>query len=141
MRHTASRDAMETKEQTTILIAEDDDGHARLIELGLAGSGLRCPLIRFKDGLEAWYFLSGKSEPCLKPDILYVLLLDLRMPKLGGIEVLERLNAAAPLKNLRVIVVSTSDNPAELARCRTLGFPAFLPKPVDFNKLAQLIKW
>lgn len=131
---------MGANEQPTILIAEDNDGHARLLEFALAEAGLRNPRLRFKDGAETWAFLSGKSEPCLQASASYVLLLDLRMPKMGGIEVLERLNAALPLKNLRVIVTSTSDNPAELARCRILGFPAFLPKPVDFNKLADLIK-
>ena len=130
---------MEDTEQPTILIAEDDDGHARLIELGLAGNGLRNPVRRFRDGTEVWAFLSGESDPCLQPEREYVLLLDLRMPKMDGLEVLRRLKSAPPLKNLRIIIISTTDDPAEQRCCRELGCAGFLPKPIDSAKLAEMI--
>ena len=131
---------MEVKEQMTVIIAEDDAGHARLLELLLAEAGLRNPVIRFKDGTEVWEFISGKSGARLQPGRSCLLLLDLRMPGMGGMEVLERLKAAPHLKeNLRVIISSCTDDSAELDRCRRLGCDGFLPKPVDAEKLAAII--
>ena len=132
---------MKDDEQPTILIAEDDEGHARLIELGLAEEGLSNPVKRFRDGAETWAFLSGKSDPCLQPDRPYLLLLDLRMPGMDGLEVLRRLKSAPPLKNLRIIITSTTDDPAEQGRCRGLGCADFMLKPIDTAKLAKMIKF
>ncbi|MBI5743619.1 MAG: response regulator [Elusimicrobia bacterium] len=123
-----------------ILIAEDDDGHARLIRLGLEEAGLRNPVVRFKDGAEAWDFISCKRSPCLQAESRYLLLLDLRMPNMGGIELLRLLKASPDIRNVQVILVSTTDDPADMDICRKLGCSDFLSKPVNVGLLAGLIK-
>jgi CheY-like chemotaxis protein len=131
---------MENNEQVTILIAEDDDGHARLIQRRFEEVGVHNPVIRFKDGAEAWDFISGKSAPCLAPDKHYLLLLDIRMPNMDGVEVLKRVKGDASLKNMPVIMLTTTDDPKEVARCYELGCNNYLVKPIDFDRFSETIK-
>ena len=140
MRRTASRVAMETKEQTTILVAEDDDGHARLIQRRFEEVGVRNPVIRFKDGAEAWDFVSGKSAPCLVPEQHYLLLLDIRMPNMDGLEVLRRVKSDERLKSIPVIMLTTTDDPKEVGRCYELGCNNYLVKPINFDEFSETIK-
>ena len=78
------------EEKVTILIAEDDDGHFSLIRKNLLRSGLTNEIIRFVDGQEALDFLFGNGEDSKRaPDSRYLLILDIRMPKVDGVKVLE----------------------------------------------------
>jgi CheY-like chemotaxis protein len=130
---------MREKSLETILLAEDNDGHARLIELALEEAKARNPLIRFNNGLGAWEFISGKSKPGLEPDKRYLILLDIRMPVMDGIELLRRISAAPSINNLRVAIITTSEDSADQRRCRELGCEDFLIKPVTAGKLLDLI--
>ena len=124
----------------TILIAEDDDGHAQLLRRGLLDAGLRNPLLRFKDGRETWDFLSGAAKPCFEPGMACLLLLDIRMPPPDGVELLRRMRADPRLNRLPVIMVTTTDDPKEIARCAELGSQGCLIKPVEFGQLLELTK-
>ena len=127
-------------ENVNILIAEDDEGHYRLITNRFREVGVVNPVVRFADGQEAWDFLSGESSPCLVPEQHYVLLLDIRMPGLDGIEVLRRVKADPRLKKLPVIMLTTTDDQVEIERCYALGCSSYLVKPVEFEKFAEVVK-
>lgn len=125
----------ETKPMT-ILLAEDDDGHARLVEERFEECGVRNPIIRFADGQAAWDFISGKTEDGES----YLLLLDIRMPRLDGVEVLRRIKRDARLRNMPVIMLTTTDDPVEIDLCYGLGCNNYLTKPVEFEKFSELIR-
>lgn len=124
----------------TILMAEDDDGHAQLVQERFESVGVRNRLIRFRQGDEAWDFLSGAVKPCVEKDKAYLLLLDIHMPGLDGIEVLRRVKSDTRLKNMPVIMLTTTDDPKEISRCYELGCNNYLTKPVEFEKFAEVIK-
>ncbi len=127
--------------ELTILIAEDDDGHAELIMTGLKESGICNHMIRFIDGKQTWDFISGKGKDMV-PDKnkSYLLLLDINMPKMDGIEVLERIKGDDDLKTLPVIMLTTTDDPQEVEKCYALGCNIYITKPVDFSKFAETLK-
>lgn len=131
---------MKKKELATILLAEDDDGHARLLERGLESAGVRNPLIRFRTGMEAWNFIFGKSDPCLEPGKPYLLLLDIRMPLMSGIDLLRRVKSDLRYRDIPAAMLTTTDDPKEIRRCHDLGCDNFLIKPVDAAALAELFK-
>jgi len=124
----------------TILMAEDDDGHATLVRERFENIGVRNPLIRFKDGLEAWNFLSGAAKPGIENGKGYLLLLDIRMPGLDGIEILRRVKSDPRLMSIPVIMLTTTDDPREIGVCYELGCNNYLIKPVEFDKFAEVLK-
>ncbi|MDR3669685.1 MAG: response regulator [Holophaga sp.] len=122
----------------TILIAEDDDGHADLVVEQLQDAGLRCPIRRFRDGQEVVDFLhpaGGGSwdQPC-------VLLLDINMPRLDGIAVLKRLKGDPGTRSIPVIMLTTTDDPVEVAACYKLGCNLYITKPVEFEAFAETLE-
>jgi CheY-like chemotaxis protein len=124
----------------TILMAEDDDGHAQLVRERFESVGVFNPIIRFKNGEDAWAFLSGAAKPCIETGTAYLLLLDIRMPGLDGIELLRRVKADPRIKNMPVIMLTTTDDPREIGLCYELGCNNYLTKPVEFEKFAEVIK-
>ena len=132
---------MQRYKDLTILIAEDDDGHAELIMSGLKESGICNHMIRFIDGKQTWDFISGKGKDMvLDKNKSYLLLLDINMPKMDGIEVLERIKGNADFKNLPVIMLTTTDDPREVEKCYALGCNIYVTKPVNFLKFAETLK-
>jgi CheY-like chemotaxis protein len=132
---------MEKYKETIILIAEDDDGHAELIQEGLMESGVCNNMIRFSNGEEVWRFLSGTGgEKKRDTSKAYLLLLDIKMPRMDGIEVLKRLKANKDLKEILVIMLTTTDDPREVEECYKLGCNAYITKPVDFGSFAEVLK-
>lgn len=127
--------------ELTILIAEDDDGHADLIMTGLKESGICNHMIRFVDGKQTWEFISGKGKDMvLDKNKSYLLLLDINMPKMDGLEVLERIKGNDDFKSLPVIMLTTTDDPREVEKCYELGCNIYVTKPVDFLKFAETLK-
>lgn len=129
-----------TKE-VVILIADDDSGHVRLIEKNLQRAGLHNPITRFENGQAAldFFFRSGPG-PHARQDAAYLLLLDIRMPQVDGVEVLRRLKSSEELRRVPVIMLTTTDDPREVARCHQLGCSHYLVKPVDYERFAEAIK-
>lgn len=128
-----------TYEKIIILIAEDDDGHAELIIEGLRDSGVMNEIIRFSNGKEAWEFLSDKKVNT-KEKTSYLLLLDINMPKMDGIEVLSRIKSNPDLQHIIVIMLTTTDDPREVAKCYELGCNVYVTKPIDFIKFTETLK-
>lgn len=124
----------------TILIADDDDGHAFLVEDNLRRSGVTVPILRFSDGQEVLDFLFGRSgKPAFEPSRPYLLLLDIRMPKVDGVEVLRQTKANAAFRRLPIILLTTTDDPREVARCHELGCNVYIQKPVSWENFAAAI--
>jgi CheY-like chemotaxis protein len=122
----------------TILITDDDEGHTILVQDSLRRGGLENAMLTFGDGHELLDFLHGlHPQHRFDPHTQYLLLLDIRMPKLDGVETLRRIKGDPALKNLHVIMLSTTDDPREVSRCHELGCSSYLMKPVDFALFAN----
>lgn len=123
-----------------ILIAEDDDGHATLIIRNLRKAGLVNNIIHFMDGEEALNFLFKKGNgPHRMDEVNYLLLLDINMPKVDGVEVLKKLKEDELLKKMPVIMVTTTDDPREISNCHSLGCNCYISKPIDYEKFINAI--
>jgi CheY-like chemotaxis protein len=124
-----------------ILIAEDDDGHAELIIEGLTESGVKNQLKRFSNGEEAWKFISNTGDkPGRSKNYTYLLLLDINMPKMDGVEVLRRMKSDQELKDIPVMMLTTTDDPREVEACYRFGCNVYVTKPVDFSKFTETLK-
>ena len=127
--------------EVTILIAEDDEGHAALITKNLGRVGISNPMLHFKDGQEILDFLFRRGAPPHRESPAgYLLLLDIRMPKVDGTEVLRQVKADPELRKLPVIMVTTTDDPREVARCHEIGCNNYITKPVDYEKFILAIR-
>lgn len=129
------------RREVVILVADDDDGHARLIEKNLTRAGLHNKIERFASGQEVldFLFLRGEGRKRL-PETPYLLLLDIRMPKVDGVEVLRQIKQDPTLRKIPVSMLTTTDDPREVERCHTLGCSNYIVKPVDYDKFADAIK-
>ena len=129
------------KEEVVILLAEDDEGHAGLIENNLLRAGIKNKIIHFKDGDETLDFLLSKGDgPHLEDSTAYLLLLDIRMPRVDGIEVLETVKSDKKLSRMPVIMITTTDDPREVKRCHDLGCNTYITKPINYEKFMNAIK-
>ena len=127
--------------EVLILIADDDAGHARLIEKNLQRVGLHNPILRFENGQEILDFLFCRGKgPKMAPEASYLLLLDIRMPKVDGVEVLRQIKQDPELKKLPILMLTTTDDPREVDRCHALGCSSYIVKPVDYDKFSEAIK-
>ncbi|MDH4193702.1 MAG: response regulator [Nitrospirota bacterium] len=125
---------------TMVLIAEDDDGHAALIEKNLRRGGMERPSHRLRDGRETvdFFFGSEQHQPA-KGWHRYLLLLDINLPRINGIEVLRRIKEHEALKRVPVLMLSTTDDPKEVETCHAIGCNFYLIKPTDPDAFAQVI--
>jgi CheY-like chemotaxis protein len=128
------------READVILVAEDDENHAFLIQRAFKQACLLNPVHFVEDGEQAVAYLKGEGKysnreefplPCL-------LLLDLKMPNMNGFEVLEWIRQQPSLAPLRVIVLTTSGSTSDINRAYQLGANSFLTKPLDFRDFVQL---
>jgi CheY-like chemotaxis protein len=121
----------------TILIVDDDEGHAILIRQNLESAGVQNRIEHFRDGQAVLDFF--KSRPPTPTDS-YIVLLDIRMPKVDGIEVLRRMRADSQLRLLPIIMLTTTDDARDVQRCHQLGCSGYIQKPVDYDKFAEAIR-
>lgn len=131
---------MSMTQEVVIIIADDDAGHARLIEKNLTHVGLHNPIQRFENGQQVLDFLFCRGPGSHRQDgSAYLLLLDIRMPQVDGVEVLRQIKGDAALRKLPVIMLTTTDDPREIERCHLLGCNSYIVKPVDYDKFAEAI--
>jgi len=127
--------------EVVILIAEDDAGHASLIKKNLKRAGISNEIIHFKDGQETLDFLLHRGEgPHRVSDTGYLLLLDIRMPKVDGVEVLQQIKQDKELRKIPVIMITTTDDPREVEHCHSLGCSNYIAKPIDYDKFVESIR-
>lgn len=125
-----------------VLIAEDDDGHFELVHENLREAGVKNQLIRFRDGQEVLdFFFGSRSGPAqVEYGIPYVLLLDMRMPRVDGQQVLERLKSDEVLKRIPIIMLTTTDSPAEIEASYKHGCNGYITKPIDFDAFSEVLR-
>jgi CheY-like chemotaxis protein len=125
----------------SILIVEDDEGHARLIEKNLRRGKISNGITRVGDGQQALDFLfsEGAFAEHERPSPLLVLL-DLNMPVLDGYRVLERMKADPRTKQIPVVVLTTTDDAREVSRCYELGCSVYITKPVEYDSFCEAIQ-
>lgn len=129
------------RREVVILIADDDSGHARLIDKNLARAGLTNQVEHFENGQEVLDYLFQRGPGRKRtPETPYLLLLDIRMPKVDGVEVLRQVKRDPELRKIPVSMLTTTDDPREVERCHALGCSNYLVKPVDYEKFADAIK-
>jgi CheY-like chemotaxis protein len=127
-------------EPLSIVLAEDDDGHATLIQMNLERAGVANGFNRLKDGQEALDFIRGEGTHAGQPHGAILLLLDIKMPKVDGTEVLRQLKADPRTGAIPVIVLTTTDDPREVRRCYELGCNVYITKPVDYPAFIEAIR-
>ena len=125
----------------TILLAEDDPNDVELTLTALEKHNLANKVAVVHDGEEALDYLyhRGKFKASVNGNPIFVLL-DLKMPKLNGIEVLREMKSDKKLKTIPVIVLSSSREAPDLAECYKLGVNAYVVKPVDFQDFIEAVK-
>jgi CheY-like chemotaxis protein len=129
------------QKEMVILIAEDDMGHAALIQKNLRRAGITNQFIHFKDGEQTLDFLFRRTqEPRLVSGTPYLLLLDIQMPRVDGVEVLRQVKQDRELKKMPVIMLTTTDDPREVEYCYSLGCSNYIAKPVDYDNFVQSIQ-
>ena len=129
------------KTAPVILIVDDDEGHALLVRNNLEESGLSNRIEHFRNGQTVLDFLFRRgTRPGREEGQTYLVLLDIRMPKVDGIEVLRQLKANSELHKLPVIMLTTTDDPREVELCHELGCNIYIQKPVDYDKFAEAIR-
>jgi CheY-like chemotaxis protein len=123
----------------TIVMIEDDAGHARLIERNIRRAGVTNELVHFANaGSAKGYFESlRKDRRGLTPILV---LLDLNLPDVSGFELLEYLKQDSHFKRAPVIVLTTTDDYNEIQRCYDLGCNVYITKPVDYDQFATAIR-
>ena len=125
----------------SIVMIEDDEGHARLIEKNIRRAGVNNQIIPFTSGSAAMDFLFGpdKTGNVSKGKALLVLL-DLNLPDMTGIDILGKIKQNEHLKRSPVVVLTTTDDATEIQRCYDLGCNVYITKPVDYESFANAIR-
>jgi CheY-like chemotaxis protein len=127
-------------EPIVIVLVEDDDGHANLVERNLKRAGLANGIHRLKDGQEAIDYVQGKGATSGRtPPHPMLLLLDIKMPRVDGVEVLRQLKSDPQTALVPVIMLTTTDDPREIQRCYELGCSVYITKPVDYLAFVEAI--
>ena len=125
----------------TILIAEDDEGHAELIMEQLRSAGVSNEIIRFHDGQELWDYLMAEGRRTPQHDSHgFLLLLDIVMPRLDGLEVLQRIKADKQWHNLPIIMLTTTDDPREIESCYNHGCNCYITKPMEYKRFMEMLR-
>jgi len=128
-------------DKVTILLVEDDPGHARLIEKNLRRANVTNRIDHVTDGQQAvdYLFCEGEYSDRKHPSPLLVLL-DLNMPVLDGYQVLERMKSDERTKHIPVIILTTTDDAREVSRCYELGCNVYITKPVDYDQFSEAMR-
>ncbi|MHB2167478.1 response regulator [Alsobacter sp. R-9] len=127
---------MPRQQPVTIIMVEDDEGHARLIEKNIRRAGVCNDILHFPDGTSVLRHLStdlARGGPML-------ILLDLNLPDMSGTDILARLKSDETLRRAPVVVLTTTDDQREVQRCYDLGCNVYITKPVEYETFAQAIR-
>jgi CheY-like chemotaxis protein len=128
-------------ESLIVLLAEDDDGHATLVQRNLKRAGIANELVHVKDGQEALdYVRSEGTFAGRPPNGPLLLLLDIKMPRVDGVEVLRQIKGDKRTEQIPVIILTTTDDPREVQKCYELGCSVYVTKPVSYDDFVEAIK-
>jgi CheY-like chemotaxis protein len=122
-----------------IVMIEDDEGHARLIEKNIRRAGIYNQIRHFTDGRTALdYLYNDPAGPSHNGPSL--ILLDLNLPDMSGIDILAKVKGDEKLKLAPVVVLTTTDDKVEIQRCYDLGCNVYITKPVNYENFADAIR-
>ncbi len=128
---------MDGHQHVTILLVEDDPGHALLIEKNLRRANIANTIVKLDNGQKAVDFLfkdeNGHRDPLL-------ILLDLNLPVLDGYQVLKIIKSDERTRRIPVVILTTTDNPHEVARCYEHGCNIYITKPVEYERFSEAIQ-
>ena len=124
----------------TIVMIEDDEGHARLIEKNIRRAGVNNPITAFVNGGDAVNYLFGEGQESIAQGKALLILLDLNLPDMSGTEILKRVKETPGLRCTPVIVLTTTDDKAEIQCCYDLGANVYITKPVNYDNFANAIR-
>ena len=124
-----------------LLLVEDNSSDAELTINALKRNGLANKLLHLKDGAAAldYIFGEGKYEGRRVEDTPRVILLDLKMPKVNGIEVLEKIRLDERTKRIPVVILTSSKEDPDIQKCYNLGANSYVVKPVEFDKFQKAV--
>jgi len=131
---------MSAHRDVNIVMIEDDEGHARLIEKNIRRAGISNNLRHFLDGTSALDYLYNHADgPARNGPAL--ILLDLNLPDMSGIDILKTIKADdSVLKRTPVVVLTTTDDKIEIDRCYEMGANFYITKPVNYESFSEAIR-
>ena len=130
---------MNAHQPVNIVMIEDDEGHARLIERNIRRAGISNDIKHFLDGTSALDYLFHHHEgPAMNGPAL--VLLDLNLPDMSGTDILARIKSEPRMKRTPVVVLTTTDDKVEIQRCYDLGCNVYITKPVNYESFAEAIR-
>jgi CheY-like chemotaxis protein len=124
-----------------IVMIEDDEGHARLIERNIRRAGVNNDIMPFTNGTDALNYLlgpDGSGQASAERHLL--ILLDLNLPDMSGTDILEKIKNNPHTKRTPVVVLTTTDDQREIQRCYDLGANVYITKPVNYDGFANAIR-
>jgi CheY-like chemotaxis protein len=120
---------------------EDDEGHARLIERNIRRAGVGNEIIPFVNGTDALNYLLGDDRSGVaSAKRQQLILLDLNLPDMTGIDILQKLKGNKHTKRSPIVVLTTTDDSREIQRCYDLGANVYITKPVNYEGFANAIR-
>lgn len=124
-----------------ILLAEDDEGHAYLVQTNLKRAGIVNEIAHVKDGEEALDYIYRRGNFASR-DIgnPLLMILDINMPRIDGVEVLAKIKSDEATASMPVIMLTTTDDPREIERCYQLGCNVYITKPVAYEEFVEAVK-
>jgi CheY-like chemotaxis protein len=132
---------MSNESAVTIVMVEDDEGHARLIEKNIRRAGVNNVIIPFTSGGPAVeYLMKAGDGDTGSQGGAYLVLLDLNLPDMSGTDILRKVKEHPGLKRMPVVVLTTTDDKNEIQRCYDLGCNVYITKPVNYENFAQAIR-
>ncbi len=124
-----------------IVMIEDDEGHARLIERNIRRSGVNNEIVPFTNGTSALEFLLGSDGTgAVHEHQALLVLLDLNLPDMTGIDILKRIKESKYIRSAPVVVLTTTDDAQEIKRCYEVGCNVYITKPVNYESFATAIR-
>jgi two-component system response regulator len=128
-------------EPVLVMLVEDNDDHAELVLRQMADHRIANNVIRLKDGQEAldYLFRKGKFKSPDSSPLPHVIFLDLRLPKVDGLEVLKALKESEETRNIPIVVLTTSEGERDVAKAYLNHTNSYVVKPVDYQKFRDLM--
>lgn len=123
------------KKNGIILLVEDNPNDAKLTMLAIKNSNIENEIVLVKDGVEALDYIFGNIK-----NLPNLILLDLKMPKISGIEVLRKIKEDSRTKNIPVVVFTSSQEEPDVKECYNLGANSYIVKPLGFDEFSKVVK-